>query len=267
VQRLLEESDKKAELSSLSASGGRLNVARAADAQGRLGSGPESKAWKSCDRDHDEVRDDTGMDHCPDTPGTLNGCPDADGDGLADNADNCANVANPGQADADGDGVGDSCDGTPRGDDADGDFKPFLDDRCPFEAGSSADGCPIVTNPPGGDPQPTPTPTPTATPTATPDPVIVSLTAKVSKCPKGKVCTKVAKVTVKLSRQARVALKVERQVRKKGRLVWTRVRSQSLMANARGSTLTVRGRRGKPSSKYRVTATLAGKAKAVSFKV
>ena len=73
-----------------------------------------------------------------------------------------------------------------------------------------------------------------------------------------------ATVTVKLSRQGKVALKVERQVRKKGRLVWTRVRSQSLTANSRGSTVTVRGKRGKPTSKYRVTATLAGKAKAVA---
>ena len=72
----------------------------------------------------------------------------------------------------------------------------------------------------------------TPTPQSTPGPAIVSLKAKVSKCPKGKACTKVAKVTVKLSREAKVALKVERRVRKKGRLVWTRVRSQSLTANA-----------------------------------
>ncbi len=36
--------------------------------------------------------------------------PDGDGDGIPDVADNCANVANPGQADNDGDGDGDLCD-------------------------------------------------------------------------------------------------------------------------------------------------------------
>jgi hypothetical protein len=36
--------------------------------------------------------------------------PDADGDGVADAADNCPAVPNPAQADADTDGVGDACD-------------------------------------------------------------------------------------------------------------------------------------------------------------
>jgi uncharacterized repeat protein (TIGR01451 family) len=35
---------------------------------------------------------------------------DTDGDGVADDVDNCVNVANPDQADADGDGAGDACD-------------------------------------------------------------------------------------------------------------------------------------------------------------
>jgi hypothetical protein len=77
----------------------------------------------------------------------------------------------------------------------------------------------------------------------------------------------VAKVTVKLSRQAKVALKLEQQVRKRGKLVWKRLSVQSMSANAKGTTLTVRGKRGQPRSKYRVTATLANKAKAVSFTV
>jgi hypothetical protein len=37
---------------------------------------------------------------------------DADGDGIADGADNCPNTSNPDQADGDGDGVGDACDGS-----------------------------------------------------------------------------------------------------------------------------------------------------------
>jgi predicted extracellular nuclease/methionine-rich copper-binding protein CopC len=35
---------------------------------------------------------------------------DADNDGVADGADNCPSISNPGQADADGDNVGDACD-------------------------------------------------------------------------------------------------------------------------------------------------------------
>jgi subtilisin family serine protease len=188
---------------------------------------------------------------------------DADGDGVLDDLDNCVPGSNVDQADADRDGVGNVCDPTPRGDDVDGDGKPLLDDRCPYEAGAGADGCPVVNPPGGGGGTPRP-PASTVTPAPT---AIVSLKAKVSKCPKGKACTKVAKVTVKLSREAKVALRVERRVRKKGRLVWTRVRSQSLTANARGRTLTVRGKRDKPTSRYRVTAILSGKAKSVSFRV
>jgi hypothetical protein len=37
-------------------------------------------------------------------------CPDADGDGIDDRADDCPTLANADQADADGDGVGDACD-------------------------------------------------------------------------------------------------------------------------------------------------------------
>ena len=36
--------------------------------------------------------------------------PDRDGDGIADSADNCLEVANPDQADANGEGYGDACD-------------------------------------------------------------------------------------------------------------------------------------------------------------
>ena len=39
--------------------------------------------------------------------------PDADGDGIADTADNCPAVANASQTDSDRDGVGDACDAPP----------------------------------------------------------------------------------------------------------------------------------------------------------
>jgi len=35
---------------------------------------------------------------------------DSDGDGVPDDADNCPDAANPGQADCDEDGAGDACD-------------------------------------------------------------------------------------------------------------------------------------------------------------
>jgi hypothetical protein len=38
---------------------------------------------------------------------------DLDGDGIADDVDNCPTAANPDQADRDGDGFGDACDGCP----------------------------------------------------------------------------------------------------------------------------------------------------------
>lgn len=71
------------------------------------------------DADGDGVADEA--DNCPtnanpgqedlDLDGQGDVCdPDRDGDGVANEADNCAGVANAGQQDADGDGVGDACD-------------------------------------------------------------------------------------------------------------------------------------------------------------
>jgi hypothetical protein len=268
AERLVEGVDHKAALEPISFAGGRLNAARTVNVTHRLGTGGgDSTTWRSCDRDHDEMRDDTGQDLCPDTPGNYHGCPDKDTDGVVDPTDNCAEASNAGQADTDGDGVGDACDATPRGDDADGDGIPSVDDRCPHQAGIAPAGCP---NPDGSKPNPNPgaTPTPTPPPNASAL-TIISLKAKLTppSCPKSAPkCTQVAKITIKLSRQAKVALKVEQQVRSHGRNVWKRLSVRSLTANPKGSTLTVRGKRGK-KSKYRVTATVANKAKAVNFTV
>jgi hypothetical protein len=259
--------DELVGLTNYSVSGGRLNAARlVGDGRGLGSGGPDPpNGWTTCDRDHDGILDSS--DACPDAPGPegMQGCPDSDGDGVADAGDNCHLVANADQADTDGDRIGDACDGQPRGEDLDGDGFGALDDRCPTQFGVAPDGCPVVVQPPRrGDP--TPAPIPTAIPT--PEPVIVSLDVKFSKCRKGKKCAKVATVTVKLSRQARVAVKLERRDRnKRGRMVWKRIKSQSLTANARGGTVKVRGKRSGKKTKYRLTATLAGKAKAISFKV
>jgi hypothetical protein len=61
---------------------------------------------------------------------------DSDGDGVADDADNCDAVDNPGQDDSDGDGVGDACDTVtpPPPPDADNDGVPDADDNCPNAA-------------------------------------------------------------------------------------------------------------------------------------
>lgn len=59
----------------------------------------------------------------------VEGLLDTDGDGIADVADNCPELANEDQADADGDGIGDACD-TPD-DDFDGDGVPDDSDNCP----------------------------------------------------------------------------------------------------------------------------------------
>jgi hypothetical protein len=58
--------------------------------------------------------------------------PDADGDGVANTADNCPNVANADQADLDGDGLGDACDP-----DDDGDSIADTTDNCPMLANPS----------------------------------------------------------------------------------------------------------------------------------
>jgi MYXO-CTERM domain-containing protein len=61
---------------------------------------------------------------------------DVDGDGIANEADNCAFVANAEQADADGDGLGDDCDSLDNSpdQDVDGDGIANDADNCPFAA-------------------------------------------------------------------------------------------------------------------------------------
>ncbi|KAA1420313.1 hypothetical protein F0U44_07825 [Nocardioides humilatus] len=83
---------------------------------------------------------------------------DSDGDGIADNLDNCPVVLNADQADDDAavdnslpsgtvgqpdgtEGHGNVCDATPRGYDLDGDDVGLMDDQCPEQYGALANGC------------------------------------------------------------------------------------------------------------------------------
>ncbi|MBX2845171.1 MAG: OmpA family protein, partial [Saprospiraceae bacterium] len=99
------------------------------------------------DRDGDGVID--AADDCPDTPGTVSGCPDGDGDGVIDANDECPNT--PGLASNSG------CPAEPEVEetvvevpadipDADGDGLLDNVDNCPNEAGPASNaGCPVRT--------------------------------------------------------------------------------------------------------------------------
>jgi len=90
--------------------------------------------------------------------------PDADGDGVADDADNCPETENPEQNDPDGDGIGSACDNAPNNanpdqTDSDGDGVGDAGDNCPETEnpeqndpdgdgiGSACDNCPETANP------------------------------------------------------------------------------------------------------------------------
>ena len=104
------------------------------------------------DADGDGVPDD--FDNCPNVPNIDQKDSDGDSDPshqLGDACDNCPTVYNPDQADADNDGAGDFCDNcpnTPNSDQADSDHDGIGDvcDPCPYDAENDADSDGVCAN-------------------------------------------------------------------------------------------------------------------------
>ena len=253
-------------------SAGRLNAGRAVGYRGELGDGGGPSARVEDLRRAITTACATSPTSAPTSPGTLHGCPDADGDGRARPRGQLpGRRANADQADADGDGVGDACDPTPRGEDVDGDTKAALDDRCPDRPGSPPTAArPICSRRLAGRP---PRAAPPAGPDADPDAAhrrrpraIVSLGVRVTpqQVP--------ARHRVQEGREGDGQALAHGEGRAQGRAAGRSAGAagsgsasprSSLTATASGRSLTIRGKRGRSLARgpYRVTATLAGAAK------
>ena len=110
------------------------------DVQDRIWDAPASADASNIDADGDGIAND--QDNCPDTPnpnqadangdGTGDACDadDPDEDGITSSEDNCPNSYNPGQEDADENGTGDVCEETESGDGGGEDSTPLEDEGC-----------------------------------------------------------------------------------------------------------------------------------------
>src|SRR3954471_7136656 len=154
---------------------------------------------------------------------------DGDGDGLLDVVDYCPHAGNAAQIDTDGDGQGDDCDSTPRGDDADRDGIPALDDQCPSSPGPASNhGCPVPVAPPASPPPASPPPTapPTSPPPATPRDDTPPAPPRVRSI-KVTIRSGVVTVRVTLSRSATVHVTAQRRACSHGRCAWKSARTAS----------------------------------------
>ena len=124
------------------------------DVQGRIWEAPASEDASDIDTDGDGIAND--QDNCPDTPnpdqadadddGTGDACnsDDPDEDGILSAEDNCPNTYNPQQEDADADGTGDVCEEADTGGGGGGgeDSTPLEDEGCSGDAAVFLD-CPV----------------------------------------------------------------------------------------------------------------------------
>jgi thermitase len=250
---LLATVDHKSSFAGTSATGGRLNAGYAVAYAVAGGPPPDTDADGQVN----------AVDACPTRPGPSSpeGCPgDADGDTVLDDVDNCVNDDNANQADADGDHRGDVCDSSPHGPDVDGDGVPALDDKCPNQFGTLANGCVATTStnvdrdrdgradPTDGCPL-----EPAATSNGCPLPAVASFSAKAKRCGRGR-C---GSVRVHTSRAATVRVTFERRVCSRGRCRWKRVsrKTTTTMSNV----ATVRSSRLK-RGRYRAVVVLSSSA-------
>ena len=123
--------DKTPGLIPISMSGGRVNAARAVGARGNLSPNGPGAPWVTCDGDHDGVSDQPRQLPAAVRPASSTAARTATATACATSTTTASTVPNADQADDDGDGLGNACDASPRGDDADGDGKPLLDDAVP----------------------------------------------------------------------------------------------------------------------------------------
>ena len=242
LKQLLLTGDAKAAYAPISISGKRANadLATAALGSDADGDGVPVPA-DNCPTTSNAAQTDTDGDGTGDACDASPFGPDVDGDGVPPGSDNCPNAANPGQQDSDGDGIGDACDtststgtSTPDTDpgpvadppplDTDGDGMPDRIDRCPTERGPSQNfGCPVP-------------------PTA---PRLTALKATARK--------RVVSVTVAADRPVKVAMKLERRVRKRGKCRWAVAKRLPARAVGTERTTFKAGRYGRGA--YRLIAT------------
>jgi hypothetical protein len=207
------------------------------------------------------------LDDCLAEAGTINGCPDGDGDGVADWDDNCPSVDNTNQLDSDGDGLGNACDAN-----RDGDNLPNTQDACPDVKAFGPDGCaPRPPPPPPSNPAPTPPADADGdgvydvsdgcrliaarTSNGCPLPEVSSLSAKVRR--------RSATVRVRSTSPATIRITVER---KKGRR-WVRV-ARKTFAGTRATYRVKRLKRGRHRVRISISSDAgAGGSRTKSFRV